>query len=61
MNKSEEKRRLIYMIKSIEQLLERDYSDVEYKDKNVNAHLKVLTHSADNGMTAIYTELSSKR
>lgn len=56
MSKSELKRKLVYMIKSIEQIIERDYSDVDYENKNVNAHLKVLTHSDDSGMTAIYTE-----
>ena len=57
--KSEEKRKLMYMLTALKEMLDRDYSDVEFKDKDVNASLELLKPDRSDNIVVFYSEKNS--
>lgn len=56
MNKSEEKRKLVYMLMTISEKLERDYANVEFENKNVDVNLELLVPERSNNLVVFYSE-----
>lgn len=54
--KSEEKRKLVYMLMTISEKLERDYANVEFENKNVDVNLELLVPERSNNLVVFYSE-----
>lgn len=54
--KSEEKRKLIYMLTALEEMLKRDYADIKIEHKDVCATLELLQTTKSENVVVFYSE-----